>query len=262
MNPVWLASAGVLGPGLPDWKATREMLRGAASCADQPDPEPAPALLPPNERRRCSATARWALTVGGEALGTAGFAAEDIAVVFTSCGGDGKITHQICEALATQPPQMSPTRFHNSVHNAPAGYWGIFAHSRAPSTTLCGYDSSFAVGLLEAAAQVIAEQRPVLLVAYDLPYPEPMRALWSVARPFAAALLLVPEAAGSLARRLCLDLAAGAVETGWPENLPRELANNPAAQALRVLALAACDAGGGVRLPYLGASHLAIEVNE
>jgi hypothetical protein len=89
-----------------------------------------------------------------------------------------------------------------------------------------------------------------------------MRALWSVARPFAAALLLVPKAAGRLARQLRLDLAAGAVETEWPEDLPRDLANNPAAQALRVLALAARDARGGVRLPYLGASHLAIEVDQ
>jgi hypothetical protein len=260
VNPVWMASAGVLGPGLPDWKLAREILRGAVRYDDRPDPEPAPALLPPNERRRCSATARWALTVGGEALEAAGIAPADAAIVFSSCGGDGMITHQICEALAAQPPQMSPTRFHNSVHNAPAGYWSIFARSRAPSTTLCGYGYSFAVGLLEAAAQVIVEQRPVLLVVYDLPYPEPMRALWPVTRPFAAALLLAPEAAGSLARRLRLELATGTAESEWPEILPRDLASNPAAQSLRVLALAARDAGGVVRLPYFGASHLMIEV--
>jgi hypothetical protein len=260
VNPVWLASAGVLAPGLPDWKTTREVLRGAAKYADHPDPEPAPALLPPNERRRCSATARWALTVGSEALDAADISFADTAVVFASCGGDGMITHQICEALAAQPPQMSPTRFHNSVHNAPAGYWSIFARSRAPSTTLCGYEYSFAVGLLEAAAQVIVEQRPVLFVAYDLPYPKPMRALRAVARPFAAALLLVPNASTKPVEQLRLDLAPGAAKVAWPENLPRDLANNPAAQALLVLALVAGDAGGKVRLPYFGASHLAIEV--
>jgi len=262
VNPVWIAGIGVLGPGLPNWKTAREILRGAVRYADQADPEPIPTLLPPNERRRCSATARWALTVGGEALEAAGVAPEDTAIVFASCSGDGMITHRICEGLVAQPPQMSPTRFHNSVHNAPAGYWSIFAHSRAPSTTLCGSDFSFAVGLLEATAQVVVEQRPVLLVNYDLPYPEPMRALWPVARPFAAALLLVPKAAGSLARQLRLDLAAGAAETAWPENLPLDLASNPAGQALRVLALAARDAGGGVRLPYFGASHLVVEVDQ
>ena len=260
MKPVWLASAGVLGPGLPDWNAARELLLSRSPPAEAPDPEPVPALLPANERRRASAPARWALTVGSEALAAAGIDAGDAALVFSTCGGDGMITHQICEALAAQPPQMSPTRFHNSVHNAPAGYWSIFARSRAPSTTLCGYDCSFAAGLLEAAAQVVAEQRPVMLVVYDLPYPEPMRALWPVARPFAAALLLAPGAAGGIAARLAIELAAGAVERAWPETLPRDLASNPAAQALNVLALAARGGDGSARLQYFGESHLAIQV--
>jgi hypothetical protein len=262
LKSVWIASAGVLGPGLPDWKTTRDVLRGALKYADDADPEPLPALLPPNERRRSSATARWALTVGGEALDAAGIASDGVAVVFASCGGDGMITHQICEGLVAQPPQISPTRFHNSVHNAPAGYWSIFAHSRAPSTTLCANEYSFSAGLLEAAAQVTVEQRPVLLVSYDLPYPEPMRALWPVARPFAAALLLVPTASGSMARPLRLNLMAGAAKTKWPENLPPDLATNPSAQALHILELAARDAGGGVRLPYFGASHLAVEIGQ
>jgi hypothetical protein len=200
--------------------------------------------------------------VGGEALESAGVSPEETAIVFASCGGDGMITHQICEGLAAQPPQMSPTRFHNSVHNAPAGYWSIFAHSRAPSTTLCGSDFSFAAGFLEAATQVVVEQRPVLFVSYDLPYPEPMRALWAVARPFAAAILLIPKAAGSLARQIRLNLAAGAAETEWPESLPSGLASNPSAQALRILALVARDVGGRVRLPYFGTSHLAVEVGQ
>ena len=260
MKPVWLAGAGVLGPGLPNWSAAREMLLGLARHTDAPDPEPLPALLPPNERRRSSAPARWALTVGSEALVASGIAPENTAIVFASCGGDGLITHQICEALTAHPPQMSPTRFHNSVHNAPAGYWSIFARSRAPSTTLCGYDASFAVGLLEAAAQVIVEQQPVLLVTYDLPHPVPMRALWPVTRPFAAALLLTPAASGGLARQLRIELAAGACEAAWPESLPGDLANNPAAQALKVLALAARDEGGEARLQYFEKSHLAIEI--
>ncbi len=260
MKPVWIASVGVLGRGLPDWNTTRDVLLGRARYADAPDPEPAPALLPAIERRRSSAPARWALTVGSEALAAGAIAQEDVAIVFTSCGGDGLITHQICEALAARPPQMSPTRFHNSVHNAPAGYWSIFARSRAPSTTLCGHDHSFAAGLLEAAAQTIVEQRPVLLVAYDLPCPEPMRTLWPVTRPFAAALLLAPVASGSIARRLSVELAAGAAEAAWPEALPRDLASNPAAQALNVLALVARSEGGKAKLQYFGKSHLSIDV--
>jgi hypothetical protein len=260
VTPIWLAGTGVLGPGLPDWSVAREVLLGRARPVAAPDPEPLPALLPPNERRRASAPARWALTVGSEALVAAGVDPECTATVFASCSGDGLITHQICETLAAQPPQMSPTRFHNSVHNAPAGYWSIYARSHSPSTTVCGYDGSFAAGLLEAAAQVIVEKQTVLLVAYDLPYPDPIHVLWPVTRPFAAALLLTPSASRNGARALRIELAQGPGDCAWPEPMPRDLANNPAAQALKVLACAARAEGGSADVRYLDGTHLAIEV--
>lgn len=264
MKPVWLAGEGVLGPGLPGWIATREILLGQARYADAPDPQPAPALLPANERRRASIPARWALAVGSEALAGSGLGQEEVAIVFASCGGDATVTDQICRGLAASPPEMSPTRFHNSVHNAPAGYWSIFARSRAPSTTLCGFDASFAAGLLEAAAQAAVEQRPVLLVAYDLPAPAPLRALWPVSRPFAAALLLAPVPSGNAAMRLDIELSHGPANpanSAWPEMLPHDLSANPAAQALVVLAAAAKSGGGRTELQYLQKSHVAVEIS-
>jgi hypothetical protein len=260
MEPVWLAGVGVLGAGLPDWSATREILLGRAERAEERDPEPVPALLPANERRRVSIPARWALAVGSEALAASGLAPEKVAIVFTSCGGDTTITDQLCRGLAANPPEMSPTRFHNSVHNAPAGYWSIFARSRESSTTLCGFDASFAAGLLEGAAQATVERRAVLLVAYDLPAPDPLRALWPVSRPFAAALLLSPRPEGKAPLRLALSIEEGAADPGWPAPLPREFADNPAAQALKLLAAAARNGGGRAELQYLRKSHLAVEI--
>ena len=66
-----------------------------------------------------------------------------------SSDGDGEIVHRLCTALASPAAEVSPTDFHNSVHNAATGYWSIGAHSSAPSTALCAYDGSFAAGLLE-----------------------------------------------------------------------------------------------------------------
>jgi len=264
MITAWLAGAGVLGPGLPDAAAARDVLLGVAPYADAPDPQPVPALLPANERRRASVPARWALAVGSEALASSGFAPQDVAIVFTSCNGDGTISDQICRGLASSPPEMSPTRFHNSVHNAPAGYWGIFARSRAPSTTLCGYDASFAAGLLEAATQAAVERRPVLLVAYDLTSPEPLHSLWPVPRPFAAALVLTPEPAGSPGVRLGIGIAdgdVGPVGPDWPAALPVEIAANPAAQALVLLAVVARKSPGRTGLHYLRDSHVAVEID-
>ena len=47
--------------------------------------------------------------------------------VFASTHGDLAITDYMCETLATDPTAVSPTKFHNSVHNAAAGYWTIGA---------------------------------------------------------------------------------------------------------------------------------------
>ena len=60
------------------------------------------------------------------------------------------------------------------------------------STSLCALDASFAAGLLEAAVQCQATGAPVLLVASDLPYPEPLNAVRTVSDVFALALVLAP----------------------------------------------------------------------
>jgi hypothetical protein len=258
MMHVTLAAPGVLGPGLPGWSEARAVLSGAAPYVPAPAPEPAPALLPATERRRASASVRWALAAGEQALQACGRDGAGLATVFASCGGDGAITHQICEALAAAPRAVSPTRFHNSVHNAPAGYWSIAARSHAPSTSLGGGESTFAVGLLEAATQATVEARSVLLIAYDLPYPPPMHVLWPVAQPFAASLLLDPPLAAGVA--LHLELRRGAARESWPAALPPELRTNPAAQALALLAAALRGGGTRVELPYSESSHLAVEV--
>ena len=123
-------------------------------------------------------------------MAQSGLEAGAFAVVFASSDGDGDIVHRLCTALATPAAAVSPTDFHNSVHNAATGYWSIGAHSQAPSTAICAYDGSFAAGLLEAACQIAVEARPVLLVAVDLPYPSPLAAHRPVRHGFAAALAL------------------------------------------------------------------------
>ena len=89
-------------------------------------------------------------------------------------GADGDNCHALCEQLATDDRQISPTRFHNSVHNAAAGYWSIATQSMAPCQVLCAYDASFGAGLLDALAQVVVDRQPTLLIAYDSEYPEPL----------------------------------------------------------------------------------------
>lgn len=244
-----LLGGAVCAPGLPDWTTAVEVLSGRSTYDRNHVRDPATIELPPNERRRLPATARAALGVGIEALRAAQVDSRSVATVFTSCGSDGEITHQICDGLARVPCSISPTRFHNSVHNAPGGYWSIALSTHAPSTSLCAFEGSFAAGLIEAAAQALTESRIVLLIAYDLPYPAPLSSLWNVTMPFSVALVLGSRTAGDH-RELAISLAGGPLEADWPDGVPSELRLNPAAASLPLLALLARPAAGRVVLPY------------
>src|SRR5262249_551245 len=136
---------------------------------------PQPQCLPATERRRTPASVKLALAVGLEASAHAGADPAQLAAVFSSSGADGQNCHEICEALATSERLISPTRFHNSVHNAAAGYWGIATGATPVSTALCAYDASFGAGLLEAMTYLHTEAAPVLLIVYDTVHPEPLR---------------------------------------------------------------------------------------
>lgn len=259
MTAIYLHGVGVLGRGLPDWSCAKRILAGHAVYDGEPLPNPHPDALPPNERRRGAMTVRWAVAAAQQALLASGIAANGVATVFTSSSGDGETLHHMCETLASPGREVSPTRFHNAVHNAPAGYWSIAAQSHAPSVTLCGHDASFAAGLLEAAAQLNVEAQPVLLVAYDLPYPEPLHAVRTVAQPFAVALLLLREPRPGTIACWRIAVMPGAARTRFPDTLPPEIATNPAAHALSLLAPVARSAGENVAISYVNGCHLRVE---
>jgi hypothetical protein len=235
------------------------VLAGKSPYRAAPTVVPAPALLPPNERRRSGTAVKIALSMGAAALEACGREAAGIATVFASSSADGDTCHAICESLAGPERLISPTRFHNSVHNAPAGYWSIATRSMAPSASVCGYDASFGAGLLEACALVHALGEAVLLIAYDAPYPEPLWAKRPVADSFGAALVLAPAAAARGLARLELELELGAqapgrLEDAALETLRREI---PTARCLPLLGLLARAEPGTAVLDYLDELRLA-----
>jgi hypothetical protein len=252
---VAITGIGLCGPGLPGWEESRQILAGAAAYEPAETIIPVPTLLPPTERRRTVGTVRLALAVGSEAL--AGTDPAGIATVFASSGGDGETVHSILQVLASSERAISPTRFHNSVHNAPAGYWSIATGSRAPTTSLCAYDASFAMGLLEAAAQLAHTQRPVALIAYDLPYPAPLAAARPLGPAFGLALLLSPEIGGGIAT-LGLELREGEKRATVMADPALETLREsvPAARALPLLAALAGGHACEVILEGLSGNHL------
>jgi Beta-ketoacyl synthase, N-terminal domain len=250
---------GLLAPGLAGWRAARAVLAGSVRYEPGEMPRPAAEILPPAERRRCGDLVKLALHVGGEALAPSGARAEDLATVFTCATGNGEVLHQICETLAGSARDVSPTRFHNSVHNAPAGYWSIATGARTASTSLCAHQGSFAAGLVEAAVQVRAEHRPVLLVAYDLPPPPPLAAVVPCTAPFGLALVLAPSPGAATLGALELELAGAGAETTLDDPaLERLRTANAAARALPVLAALAAGRTAAATLEWLPDLWLAV----
>src|SRR5499427_1441797 len=251
---------GVLGPGLPDWPVTARVLTAAAPWAPAPTVLPAAVRLPSAERRRTGTVVRLTLAVGLEAVGRAGIDPVRLPTVFTSSGGDGENCHEMCEVLATPARQLSPTRFHNSVHNAPAGYWGIATGATAAANSLCAHDASFGAGLLETLCQVAVEHTAVLLIAYDASYPEPMRSVRPIPDAFGVALLLGPAASTRSLARLELTLSEAPADRMADPALERLRASIPAARSLPLLAQLARAAEGSVLIDYLDAARIAVEV--
>ena len=247
---LFVESAAVLAPGLAGWAASREVLAGERPYAPAPLAPLVADLLPPVERRRTGSTVKMALSVGKDALTHAGRDVETVATVFASSGNDGDVINDILITLAGEERQVSPTRFHNSVHNAPSGYWGIATHSHRPSTSLCAFDWSFATGLLEAAAQLHADRPEVLLIAYDMPYPMPFGAIRRVEQPFGAALLLTRSRTDrSMAGlELTMDATARTVSRMEDAGLEQLRGGNPSARALPLLAALARAQPGQVTL--------------
>jgi len=236
MITVHVAGIGLCAPGMSDWTTGRAVLRNEAPLGSEA-PNPAPAILPSAERRRCGQATRFALQVAQEAVTASGIAATDAAVVFASADADGENLHHILESLATPEHEVSPTRFHNSVHNAAAGYWNIATGARTPANSLAAFDSSLAAGLVEAATQVVVESRPVLLVAFDLPFPSPLHEVRTLIAPFATALMLTPQqSATSLAQlAISLESAGGEESRLLVAELEKLRTGNPAARALPLL---------------------------
>jgi hypothetical protein len=72
-------------------------------------------------------------------------------------------------AILADEPMVSPIHFHNSVHNAPAGYWMIGQKNTAPSSSISVGAYQVANSFLEAITQLAEGHEQLLLVMYDLP---------------------------------------------------------------------------------------------
>lgn len=256
----YIEGIGLLGPGFNNWPDSKPFICGLQPYLPGKTALPLPALLPAAERRRSGATVRLTLASGLEAIAAAGLDATSLPMVFSASGGDGENCHAICEMLASDDRQISPTRFHNSVHNAAAGYWSIATGAMAPSTVLGAFDACFGAGLLETLTQVVVDGTRVVFLACDTSYPEPLHGVRSIPDAFAVALVLAPQrSAQSLAAITAslTDALPDRLDDGALENLRAAI---PAARCLPLLRAIALGGERKVVLDYLDNARLAVAV--
>ena len=259
---VGILGMGVLGAGLEGWINSREVLAGRVPFLPSSKPDPEAAILPANERRRSSDCVRWAVQVAQEAMVQSGLDPHEVATVFASSGGEMGVLDKLCRALATSERVISPTLFHQSVHNTAAGYWGIATSCQQSSTALSCYDDSCAVGLLEAVTYATIEARPVLFVAYDLSPPEPLNEARPIASAFATSLVLTSSSEPALAMASVSLIAAQRNDvTEMPSHdLERLRLDNPAARLLPVLRALAMKGRHRVNMNVLDDQRLVVEI--
>ena len=260
--PLTVRGIGVLAPGLAGWTAARDVFAGKRPWSDGPVASPDVQRLPVTERRRVNATSRWAIAVADEAVSSLdGAARAPMSAVFASADGDGDVLDQTLAALASAEPSLSPTLFHNSVFNAPIGYWSIATRSTGWATMICAGEGSVAAALLEGASQALAARVPVLCVCVDLRYPDRLAGLHAASRSFAFGIVLdAASATGGQASITIGDLVSGEAGDRSSDPLQEAFDGNAAAAAIPLLLRIARATGGRVTLPYLDGQALRVEV--
>lgn len=189
---IQIAGAGLWSRGLTCYEDLVALLGQPSACLDDTFVNPKPEAIAAKERRRAGLMINLAVEVAHQACEHAGIDKRLPPSVFVSAMGDTVITDYMCRKLAAPEKLLSPTKFHNSVHNAPSGYWTISAENRAPSSFVGGFVQSFGAGLLEAASQSLDHQQPVLLVAYDIANDMPFSDIEPVAESLGIALVVAP----------------------------------------------------------------------
>ncbi len=239
LDTIDILGVGIAAPGLDSWDSLLAVLDGQAPNPDKTLPHSS--LLSPRERRRAPAAVKLTFSAAEQACRQAGIEPAEPLAIFSSGMGDLDITDYLCRTLADQPELLSPTRFHNSVHNAASGYWSIGAGAKGDVTALSAWRDSATIGLMESLVRAQLGSQSVLLVVYDDHAIGSMRDLWPSQWGFCAAMLI----AGSDDDRHPMARLKVSSDRGMdefeplPPALEARRSDNPAARLLPLLALIA-----------------------
>jgi hypothetical protein len=248
---------------LPGWDIAQAVIRGEQPAPDTASGRPSPTLLAPTERRRAPDTVAVALEVASRACEAAGRKPADLPSVFASTHGDTAISDYMCATLVATPALISPIKFHNSVHNAAAGYWSIGTGSLAPYTAISAYQYTFGAGLLEAATQVVCEHRPVLYVVFDIESKGALATMAASRGLLGAALVLAPATSQQQQRKMIMttETVSSLVATPARSAAASLVADNAMAPCMPLFEVLAYSSPRTIRLSLSRTTALNVQVN-
>ena len=265
MINVWLMGVSVFGPGLDGWERALRVLQRSEAYAPGPVKIPPPTILSPRDRRRCSETVSLALHTAHQAAQAGGLDLATTPTVFSNSAGDGEVVHRLLSALAKPGKPVSPTDFHNSVHNASAFYWSLGTGCLASSTSIAAARFSFAAALIKAAIHSVTENTPVIMVCLDMPLPTPLCDTYPIVASLAVGFALWPRATETALAHFGLSWISNTdpdAEASRP--LLSELSDlwhgNPAGRALPLLETVARRSETTVNIPGAHDAILRIDV--
>ena len=244
-----IAGIGVWSPDVKSWHEAAAALSGNVDIAANTASRPAPSVLPATERRRAPESVLLGVEVAQQACAMAGIDPQTVPHIFASAHGELVINDYLCETLAKAPLEVSPIRFHNSVHNAPAGYWAIATGCMRSSTAISAGDATFGAGLLETALVAADSGEPALLAAYDVPAVGPLSDMIRSRTTLGIGLLLAVTHPNPLARIRVQTRTGTSLQLASDASvLHASHQENPAARGLGLLQALARKEPGVVRI--------------
>ena len=155
---------------------------------------PAAELLHPRLRRRTSVLTRASVTALEAAVREGGADLASVRFVLVSSFGEIETTVELLAQLADPQGPVSPTKFHNSVHNTATGYMSIANGNHREATALAGGPHNLEIAMLEVLTGLAIDGGDAVLLVGEELLPEPF-ARADGDPTFALALLLSAEPA-------------------------------------------------------------------
>ena len=159
----YLRGVGLWAPGFSsfaEWvTASREtgVAPSLVLAEGQAGGRPAAELLHPRLRRRTSVLTRASVTALEAAVREGGADLASVRFVLVSSFGEIETTVELLAQLADPQGPVSPTKFHNSVHNTATGYMSIASGNHREATALAGGPHNLEIAMLSLFRVVTLE---------------------------------------------------------------------------------------------------------